>query len=78
MTPHRLAISSFSFSRFSGSAWRAAGGTLIHGSPFFFVILTPPVVPFLSPVSSRSSAAACRFWRSATKSAGSRGLDSAS
>jgi len=78
MTPHRLAISSFSFSRFSGSAWRTAGGTVIHGSPFFFVIRTPPAVPFLSPLFSRPSAAACRFLRSATKSAGSRGLDSAS
>ncbi len=77
MTPHRLAISSFSAPRFSGSACLSTGGTLIHGSPFFLVILTPPVLPFLSPVFSPSRAATCRFCRSATKSAGSRGLDSA-
>jgi len=29
----------------------STGGTLIHGSPFFLVILTPPVLPFFSSVS---------------------------
>lgn len=61
ITPHRRAISSFSASRFSGSTCLPRGGTLIHGSPFLRVMLTPPVVAFFSPLFSRSSAATCAF-----------------
>jgi len=77
MTPHRREISSFSAFRLAGSTCLATGGTLIHGSPLRRVIRTPPVVPSLSAVFSRSRAATWRRCTSAMNSAGSRGLDSA-
>jgi hypothetical protein len=61
MVPQRRSISAFSATRFSGSSCLPSGETLIHGSPCFSTMSTPPVVASSSAVPKRVSASRNRF-----------------
>ncbi|SEB98869.1 hypothetical protein SAMN05216532_0117 [Streptomyces sp. 2231.1] len=73
MVPQRRSISAFSATRFSGSSCLPGGETLIHGSPCFVTMSTPPVVPSSSAASKRVRASRSLFSRASRNFSGSCG-----
>ncbi|MFB9581139.1 hypothetical protein [Streptomyces goshikiensis] len=59
--------------RDSGSSCFSGGETRIHGSPCFFTIATPPVVPSASARSKRSSEVRSLPWSASMNSPASCG-----
>lgn len=61
MVSQRRSISAFSATRFSGYSCLPSDKILIHGSPCFLTMSTPPVVPSSSAVPKRGGASRSRF-----------------